>query len=194
MAKPKLLSINNPSQLDGCIEVSGRRTEVIITNPVGIAVNGGAFIDVSRAILTIVAPQYQAGALTGFHVRSGNVAITGQGLDTRDTDYTRILSQTAQIHAPVWGKDVRVVAGQNDVAATGDVHSPIHNNTANTPNNAPLFAIDTGALGGMYANKITLISTAEQAGIRHQRQLFATAGNVAIDANGQLINSGTIAS
>nr|WP_240318043.1 hemagglutinin repeat-containing protein [Neisseria lactamica] len=45
----------------------------------------------------------------------------------------------------------------------------------------------------MYANKITLISTAEQAGIRNQGQLFASAGNVAIDANGRLVNSGTMA-
>ncbi|MCL6109234.1 hypothetical protein M5087_11125, partial [Neisseria meningitidis] len=52
---------------------------------------------------------------------------------------------------------------------------------------------DTGKLGGMYANKITLISTAEQAGIRNQGQLFASSGNVAIDANGRLVNSGTMA-
>lgn len=45
----------------------------------------------------------------------------------------------------------------------------------------------------MYANKITLISTAEQAGIRNQGQLFASSGNVAIDANGRLVNSGTMA-
>ncbi|WP_411982933.1 hypothetical protein, partial [Streptococcus pneumoniae] len=63
------------------------------------------------------------------------------------------------------------------------------NNTANNGTHIPLFAIDTGKLGGMYANKITLISTAEQAGIRNQGQLFASSGNVAIDANGRLVNS-----
>ncbi|MDK4706649.1 hemagglutinin repeat-containing protein [Kingella negevensis] len=189
------------SQLNGYIEVGGRRAEVVIANPAGIAVNGGGFINASRATLTTGAPQYQAGALTGFQVRSGHVAITGQGLDARDADYTRILSEHAKIDAPVWGQDIRVIAGQNDVAATGDAHSPIPNNAAahtsnNTANNGthiPLFAIDTGTLGGMYANKITLISTAEQAGIRNQGQLFASAGNVALDANGQLINNGTIA-
>lgn len=45
----------------------------------------------------------------------------------------------------------------------------------------------------LYANKITLISTTEQAGIRNQGQLFASSGNVAIDANGSLVNSGTMA-
>ncbi|CBX21456.1 unnamed protein product [Neisseria lactamica Y92-1009] len=195
------INSSHPSQLNGYIEVGGRRAEVVIANPAGIAVNGGGFINASRATLTTGEPQYQTGALTGFQVRSGHVAITGQGLDARDTDYTRILSYHSKIDAPVWGQDVRVVAGQNDVAATGDAHSPILNNAAantsnNTANNGthiPLFAIDTGKLGGMYANKITLISTAEQAGIRNQGQLFASAGNVAIDANGRLVNSGTMA-
>ena len=191
------INSSHPSQLNGYIEVGGRRAEVVIANPVGIEVNGGGFINASRATLTTGTPQYQAGALTGFQVRSGEVAIHGQGLDTRDTDYTRILSYHTKVNAPIWGKDVRVVAGQNDVAATGDVHSHIQSNAAaNTLTqgaNAPMFAIDTGALGGMYANKITLISTTEQAGIRNQGQLFATAGNVAIDAKGQLVNSGTIA-
>ena len=86
------INSSHPSQLNGYIEVGGRRAEVVIANPVGIEVNGGGFINASRATLTTGTPQYQAGALTGFQVRSGAVAIHGQGLDTRDTDYTRILS------------------------------------------------------------------------------------------------------
>ncbi len=195
------INSSHSSQLNGYIEVGGRRAEVVIANPAGIAVDGGGFINASRATLTTGQPQYQAGDLSGFKIRQGNVVIAGHGLDARDTDYTRILSYHSKIDAPVWGQDVRVVAGQNDVAATGDAHSPIPNNAAantsnNTANNGthiPLFAIDTGKLGGMYANKITLISTAEQAGIRNQGQLFASAGNVAIDANGRLVNSGTMA-
>ena len=195
------INSNHSSQLNGYIEVGGRRAEVVIANPAGISVDGGGFINASRATLTTGKPQYQAGDLSGFKIRQGNVVIAGQGLDARDTDYTRILSYHSKIDAPVWGQDVRVVAGQNDVAATGDAHSPILNNAAantsnNTANNGthiPLFAIDTGKLGGMYANKITLISTAEQAGIRNQGQLFASSGNVAIDANGRLVNSGTMA-
>lgn len=195
------INSNHSSQLNGYIEVGGRRAEVVIANPAGISVDGGGFINASRATLTTGKPQYQAGDLSGFKIRQGNVVIAGQGLDARDTDYTRILSYHSKIDAPVWGQDVRVVVGQNDVAATGDAHSPILNNAAantsnNTANNGthiPLFAIDTGKLGGMYANKITLISTAEQAGIRNQGQLFASSGNVAIDANGRLVNSGTMA-
>ncbi|HEZ5566273.1 hemagglutinin repeat-containing protein [Neisseria meningitidis] len=195
------INSSHSSQLNGYIEVGGRRAEVVIANPAGIAVDGGGFINASRATLTTAQPQYQAGDLSGFKIRQGNVVIAGHGLDARDTDYTRILSYHSKIDAPVWGQDVRVVAGQNDVAATGDAHSPILNNAAantsnNTANNGthiPLFAIDTGKLGGMYANKITLISTVEQAGIRNQGQWFASAGNVAVNAEGKLVNTGMIA-
>ncbi|MCC9396391.1 hypothetical protein LN384_28940, partial [Enterobacter hormaechei subsp. steigerwaltii] len=41
--------------------------------------------------------------------------------------------------------------------------------------------------------KITLISTDRDASVRNQGQWFASAGNVAIDANGRLVNSGTMA-
>ena len=182
----------DPSLLGGYIEVGGRRAEVVIANPAGIQVNGGGFINASRATLTTGQPQYQAGDLSGFKIRQGNVVIAGHGLDARDTDYTQILSRAVKIDGPVWGKDVRVLAGQNGVSADGSVqysHSP----SANTNSANSLYAIDTGALGGMYAGKITLISTDRDASVHNQGQLFASAGNVAVNAEGKLVNTGTIA-
>lgn len=182
----------NPSLLGGYIEVGGRRAEVVIANPSGIQVDGGGFINASRATLTTGQPQYQAGDLSGFKIRQGNVEIAGHGLDARDTDYTQILSRAVKIDAPVWGKDVRVLAGQNDVSADGSVRSS-HSPAANTNSANSLYAIDTGALGGMYAGKITLISTDRYASVRNRGQLFASAGNVAVNAEGKLTNTGTIA-
>ena len=182
----------NPSLLGGYIEVGGRRAEVVIANPSGIQVNGGGFINASRATLTTGQPQYQAGDLSGFKIRQGNVVIAGHGLDARDTDYTQILSRAVKIDGPVWGKDVRVLAGQNGVSADGSVRSS-HSPSANTNSANSLYAIDTGALGGMYAGKITLISTDRDASVHNQGQLFASAGNVAVNAEGKLVNTGTIA-
>ena len=182
----------NPSLLGGYIEVGGRRAEVVVANPAGIQVNGGGFINASRATLTTGQPQYQAGDLSGFKIRQGNVVIVGHGLDARDTDYTQILSRAVKIDGPMWGKDVRVLAGQNDVSADGSIQSS-HSPAANTNSANSLYAIDTGALGGMYAGKITLISTDRDASVRNQGQLFASAGNVAVNAEGKLVNTGTIA-
>ena len=182
----------NPSLLGGYIEVGGRRAEVVVANPAGIQVNGGGFINASRATLTTGQPQYQAGDLSGFKIRQGNVVIVGHGLDARDTDYTQILSRAVKIDGPVWGKDVRVLAGQNDVSADGSIQSS-HSSAENTNSANSLYAIDTGALGGMYAGKITLISTDRDTSVRNQGQWFASAGNVAVNAEGKLVNTGTIA-
>ena len=182
----------NPSLLGGYIEVGGRRAEVVIANPSGIQVDGGGFINASRATLTTGQPQYQAGDLSGFKIRQGNVVIAGHGLDARDTDYTQILSRAVKIDGPVWGKDVRVLAGQNGVSADGSIQSSF-SSAGNTNSANSLYAIDTGALGGMYAGKITLISTDRYASVRNRGQLFASAGNVAVNAEGKLTNTGTIA-
>lgn len=53
-AKVILNEVNssNPSQLKGYVEVAGPRAEVVIANPAGISVNGGGFINASKATLT----------------------------------------------------------------------------------------------------------------------------------------------
>ncbi|MCG3364814.1 two-partner secretion domain-containing protein [Neisseria meningitidis] len=186
------INSSHSSQLNGYIEVGGRRAEVVIANPAGIAVNGGGFINASRATLTTGQPQYQAGDLSGFKIRQGNVVIAGHGLDARDTDFTQILSHAVKIDGPVWGKDVRVSAGKNDVSADGSIRSS-HSPATNINSDNSLYAIDTGALGGMYAGKITLISTDRDASVRNQGQWFASAGNVAVNAEGKLVNTGMIA-
>jgi filamentous hemagglutinin len=70
----------SPSQLRGYIEVGGQRAEVIIANPAGISVDGGGFINASRATLTTGTPQFNAiGGLDSFLVRGGTVTIDGAG-------------------------------------------------------------------------------------------------------------------
>lgn len=154
----------NPSLLNGYIEVGGRRAEVVLANPAGIQVNGGGFINANKVDLVGAVPFIRNGQLEGFGAYSGKVGIAGQGLDVRDADYTRILADAVQADGGIWAKDLQVEG------------------TA---------AIDTGKLGGMYADKITLISHGSD--VRNAGQVFAAAGGVSISADGKLANSGTIA-
>ena len=64
---------------------------------------------------------------------------------------------------------------------------------ANTNSANSLYTIDTEALGSMYAGKITLISTERDISVRNQGQWFTSAGNVAVNAESKLVNTGTIA-
>ncbi len=177
---------NNPSLLGGYIEVGGKRAEVVMANPAGIQVSGAGFINASGVTLTTGKPVMTNGILEGFQVRQGKVEVSGKGLDTSDSDYTRILSQTAAVNAGIWAKDLSVVAGSNDVKADGS-HAASAGNTPSTP-----YSIDTGSLGGMYAGKITLVSTDKGLGINNAGQIFAGAGGVSLNADGTIVNSGSM--
>ena len=179
----------NPSLLNGYIEVGGQRAEVVLANPAGIQVNGGGFINASSATLTTGTPFIRSGQVDKYLVRDGQISIKGKGLDAKDTDFTRILSRYVDADAPVFANDLQVLAGSNDVAVDGSVSA--QKVTAN-PNRA--VAIDTGELGGMYAHKITLISTENNQRIDNKGQIFAQAGDVVLDSQGNLQNAGTIAS
>ncbi|MDO4907530.1 hemagglutinin repeat-containing protein [Neisseria sp.] len=176
----------NPSLLNGYVEVAGRRADVVLANPAGIQVNGAGFINAAGVTLTTGRPVFDNGGLAGFQVREGNIAVGGGGLDTSDADYTRILARAAQINAGVWAKDLSVVSGSNDVATDGS-HTQVSDGRP-----APAVAIDTAQLGGMYADKITLVSTDKGPAIHHAGQAFAAAGGVTLSADGKIGNSGSI--
>ncbi len=192
------INSSNPSLLNGYIEVAGRRAEVIMANPAGIQVNGGGFINAASVTLTSGTPVLNNGHLEGFRVRSGTVAVNGKGWDTSGADYTRILAQAAQINAGIWGKELQVITGRNDIDAagghTGAANAAGSGNTApdSSASGTPAVAIDTGRLGGMYAQKITLISTDKGVGVNHAGQIFAGAGGVSLTADGKISNSGSI--
>ena len=185
------INSSDPSRLNGYIEIAGRRAEVVMANPAGIRVDGGGFINSAGATLTTGRPILADGRFDGLDIGSGRIEIGAQGLDGRDADYTRILSRAAKIDGGIWGQDVQVIAagGQTDAAGSlKDAAAPRAPSSS-----APVFAIDTGALGGMYAGKITLIAADNGSGIRNAGKIYAGAGGVTLSADGTLANSGTVA-
>ncbi|WP_218966451.1 two-partner secretion domain-containing protein, partial [Snodgrassella alvi] len=138
--------------------------------------------------LTTGKPVINNGNVNGYEVRGGNININGGGLDGSGTEYTRILAQAAQINAGIWANNLNITTGNNDIDTAGLV-------TTNLPasaENKPAVAIDTSNLGGMYAGKIVLVSTDKGVGINNAGQIFAGTGNITINADGRLMNSGSI--
>ena len=177
----------NPSQLRGYVEVAGQRAEVIIANPAGINVNGGGFLNANRVTLTTGTPVLNGGALEGFRVQGGSVSVGGAGLDTSTADYTAILARAVQFNAGVWARELRVATGANDIDAAQHNATPIAGTGA-----APSYAVDVAQLGGMYAGKIYLIGTETGLGVRNAGVIGASGGDLVLQANGWLTNTGSI--
>jgi filamentous hemagglutinin len=182
------INSSNPTQLRGFIEVAGQRAEVIIANPAGVNVDGGGFINASRATLTTGTPVINGGNLEGFVVQKGLITISGAGLDSSQTDFTGLMARAIQVNAGIWAKELKLTAGANQVNADQSVATAAPGAAVGA---APAFGIDTSQLGGMYAGKITLVGTEAGLGVRNAGTLAATAGNIAISADGLLTNTAT---
>lgn len=179
----------NPSQLLGYIEVGGSRAQVVIANPAGITCNGCGFINASRATLTTGTPILNGGNLDGYRVQQGAINVSGAGLDGRQVDYTDLIARAVVVNAGIWAQQLGVTAGANQVDAAHTLATPIVGSGA-----APAVSIDVAALGGMYAGKITLVSTGAGVGVANAGQISASAGDVRVTADGRLQNSGRISS
>ena len=180
---------NNPSLLQGYVEVAGSRAEVIIANPAGIACDGGGFINASRATLTTGTPIFNGGNLDGYRVQGGVINITGAGLDTSTADYTDLIARAVQVNAGIWANQLKVTTGANEVDAEHTAAAPIAGTGA-----GPAFAIDVAQLGGMYAGKITLVGTETGVGVRNAGNIGASVGEVIVTVEGRLENAGRITS
>ena len=185
---------NHPSQLKGYVEVAGKKADVIIANPNGIHCQGCGIINAERATFTTGKPEIHHGSLDSFKVEKGKVTVEGKGLDNSQTDYTDIISRSAEINAGVWSKrKVNVTTGKNRVTKNNDSVQIIHTTEKEKqPENPPHFALDVTHLGGMYAEKIHLIGTEQGLGVNHAGHIGASAGEVVIDAKGHVVNQGFI--
>jgi filamentous hemagglutinin len=184
---------SNPSYLNGYVEVAGQRAEVVIANPSGISVNGGGFINTSKATLTTGTPIVNGGSLDGYRVQGGNISINGNGLDLSTTDYSAILARAVQVNAGIWANELKVVTGANQIDASSLAANTTPVTTAIAGTGAvPSFALDVAQIGGMYAGKIHLIGTEQGLGVRSAGTIGSTGGDLVLQNNGWLTTTGTL--
>ncbi|WGS43445.1 hemagglutinin repeat-containing protein [Burkholderia sp. JSH-S8] len=174
------------SQIKGYVEIAGSRAEIVLANPAGIVVDGGGFINTSRAVLTTGVPQFGAdGSLTGFNVSRGLVTVQGAGLDTSNVDQTDIIARAVQANAAIYAKNLNVIAGTNQVNHDTLTATPI---AGDGP--APAVAIDVAQLGGMYANRVFLVGNSAGVGVANAGTIAAQAGDLTLQSDGRLVLTG----
>ncbi|WP_223481448.1 MULTISPECIES: DUF637 domain-containing protein [unclassified Pseudomonas] len=181
----------SPSQLRGYTEVAGQSAHVIVANPYGITCNGCGFINTPRVTLTTGKPVLDgAGRVDHFQVDQGSIAIEGAGLNASNIDQFDLITRSATINANLYAKKLNVITGRNNVDATSLSAKAL----APDGSTAPMLAIDSSALGGMYAGAIKLVGTEQGVGVKLGGEMATSAGNLNLDVNGKLTLATTGAS
>lgn len=174
------------SELQGKLEVFGNKANVMIANPNGITCDGCGFINAPGVTLTTGKPQFdKQGALEALEVKKGGVTIGGKGLDGSGADYVDILSRATELNGKINAKNLSLTQGTNRISFKDGTVKPIAGDGAK-----PQLAVDTKALGGMYANKIRLVATEDGVGV-NLKDLTSQQRDITLSVNGKIALNGT---
>ena len=173
------------------MEVAGTKADIIIANPNGIVGNNFGFINANRATLVTGTPNIVNGNIESFNITGGKVDITGSGIQPVINETTGkykyepvskldIMTAAANINAELWAKDeINIITGKNKVSYNTNTPASLENSENSS------VSLDVGALGGMYAGKITLVGTNKGLGMN-------IAGNISAQKNLNITSDGKI--
>ncbi|WP_244136368.1 filamentous hemagglutinin [Burkholderia sp. BCC0405] len=211
------------SVLGGPLEIFGNSASLIIANPNGISVPGGtALTNISNLTLTTGTPQFLTGVggtptsfanagAVAYNVSGGNITIDGPpgndgtpGAGIAGTvGNLDVIAQTINVNAPLNANQrVNIITGNQLVSPTASGSTGVTYGTASNglPNNATAIptanglAIDASQYGSVTSGQIYIIQNAAGLGANMQGPLSATAGNVVVQANGDVSVGQTFAS
>ncbi|CNH20707.1 filamentous hemagglutinin outer membrane protein [Yersinia kristensenii] len=170
-----------PSSLEGMLAVFGPKASVIIANPNGLIANGSWFSNIDTVTLTTGTPAISwIGKFKRLDVSGGAITIGDKGLNTRYQDDSAIVSRSLKLDGKIYANQLDIILGVNQVDYQNGHIQPLP--AAGT---APALAIDTRALGGMYAERIRLVST-EKGVAANLKNTFSTKGDINIDVAGNV--------
>ncbi|WP_369311056.1 filamentous hemagglutinin N-terminal domain-containing protein [Providencia rettgeri] len=184
-AKVILNEVNSTkaSTLNGMVEVAGQKAQVIVANASGITCNNCGFINTDRVTLTTGKPITAGGDILGYNVEKGQIIINSRLKTDSPTD---IIARSAVIRGDINAKEINIVAGNNFVDKDGNYITNVQG-----VGSAARVGIDASSLGGMYADKITLVSTESGIGVSNYGSMVAGSGGINIDSTGLVYNQNT---
>ena len=115
----------------------------------------------------------------------GTVAINRNGLNAKEANSLQILTEAASVNAGIWANSIEVRTGKNKIDA----------NTLDTQKigNSNNIGLDVSAIGGMYANSITLKGTNTGLGV-NVKGVVSSAQASSITSDGKIIVDGGVTS
>ena len=166
-----ILQVNgsNRSQIEGYLEALSReRVDVILSNENGLYINNGGTINIKNFTATTGKVNLKDGDFIGIDIEKGNIVIGPKGMDGTNANYVEIIAKTLELRGNVVTNDLKVVTGSNSTTSTNNI------------------AIDAKELGGMYANRIRIISTDKGAGVNSDAFIVSKDSKLEITANGKI--------
>ncbi|HDP3363240.1 TPA: hypothetical protein P6M29_006249, partial [Pseudomonas aeruginosa] len=106
----------------------------------------------------------------------------GAELNVGNLEQFDLITRSAKLNAKLYAKNLNIVTGRNDVQADSLQATP----RAADGSEKPQLAIDSSALGGMYAGAIRLVGTEQGVGVKLAGDMAASGGDIRIDASGKL--------
>ena len=171
----------NRTNINGTVEVAGKRADLVMANRNGIYVNGGNFLNTDRVTLTTGSLQMKNGDLVGIDVSQGQIGIGGKGLDALGLTELELLGKTIDIAGIIkTSKETRLL-----VSAGGQTYEYKTKEVKSKGETYEGIAIDGKTVGSMYAGKIDIISNDKGAGVNTKGDLVSV-DDIVITANGDI--------
>ena len=146
----------NTSKLNGFLEVAGKQADVIIANPWGITCDNCGFINSPRVSLITGSSYSSPNGGVNWLIDKGSIlfknGLNGVRQNILDLVARKIEIDGGQINA----KDLALFAGKNKFLYDSRLVEKISGGNDNT---RPAYAISSSLYGGMYADKIKIVST-----------------------------------
>ncbi|MFT0868706.1 hemagglutinin repeat-containing protein [Pseudomonas sp. CAM1A] len=150
----------NASRIEGAQEIFGQKADYLLANPNGITLNGGSFINTTRAGFLVGKADIHDGQIRHLDSRdaSGTLNVLGRGQSNAGGALDLIAPRLGSTGHLLAKGQLNLTVGRNLVdAGSREVleHLP-----------AVATAIDANLLGAMQAGRIRIVSTAEGAGVQ----------------------------
>ncbi|MHB9316493.1 filamentous hemagglutinin N-terminal domain-containing protein, partial [Fusobacterium polymorphum] len=171
----------NRTNINGTVEVAGKRADLVMANRNGIYVNGGSFLNTDRVTLTTGSLEMKNGDLVAINVAQGQIGIGGKGLNALNLTDLELLGKTIDVSGVIKAsKETRLL-----VSAGGQTYEYKTKEIKSKGETYKGIAIDGKSVGSMYAGKIDIISNDKGAGVNTKGNLVSV-DDIVITANGDI--------
>ncbi len=178
----------NASRLAGMTEVVGKDAAVVVANPNGVTCDGCSFYKTPQVVLSTGAVQVDGeGNLVGLGVERGTVSVGAGGLRASTATDVELIGRKVIVDGAVRVNPQGKLGVRGGRQQYNTVTGESTGAAADASRIVPAVAIDATAVGAMQAGQIHIMSTESGAGVRLDGDMAANAGDITIDANGNIV-------